>query len=223
MPIPSPRDVVDGKASASKGSGAGTASSPGFRSPEGFTVRLIPVVGPTAFAASKLTPDRNSVRWVAASPAAAASDPVQEGGSSAGAAEARLAATATKAAPSAGSGEAAGLLPTPRYNTGVLQDLLSSSHAAYLSSAFSSSSCSDSLAAARGGVGGGRLHPRLADAVLLLKTWARERGLTGRPDVFDGHALTMLIVHLAKQGKLVRMCDCVFGKWVATCVIARGN
>ncbi len=135
---------------------------PSYKSASGFRVRLIPVTSASLFMASKLTPDRNNVRWVAKKQKAAA------------------------AAAKAGGPAAEGLvLPTPLYNAGVLQDMSCVSHAAFLSAALAAT-------------------PRLADGILLLKTWARQRGLLGRSDVFDGHTLTMLMVHLAKQGKLVR-------------------
>ena len=99
------------------------------------------------------------------------------------------AAAATAPSTPASTADAADVLPTPLYNAGVLQDMLFAPHAAFLASSL-------------------RALPRLADGVLLLKTWARQRGLLGRADVFDGHALTMLMAHLAKLGKLVSPCLC---------------
>lgn len=99
----------------------------------------------------------------------------------AGANSAPAAAHGTATQPSAA---AAVPLPTPQYNAAVLSDSACTCHTAYLSSVFSAA-------------------PGLTDGVVLLKAWARQRGLLGRPNGLDGHLLTMLVAHLLEQSKLV--------------------
>ncbi len=77
---------------------------------EGLRVRILPVVSPGTFSASKLSPERNCIRWVpkpspVAKPGVAAADEVPPP-------------------------------PTPLYNAGVLQDALCLAHAEFLRAAF---------------------------------------------------------------------------------------
>ncbi|GAX78374.1 hypothetical protein CEUSTIGMA_g5816.t1 [Chlamydomonas eustigma] len=141
-----------------------------YLSPSGFTVKVIPVISPSTFVVSKLSPEHNSVRWVTqlSSSLGSSKQKPKKNGPTVGVEEEK---------------EESNVLPTPQYNTKVLQDMLYLPHAAYLSSALSS-------------------FPNLSDGILLLKTWARQRALLGKVDAFDGHTLTMLMVHLAKQGKM---------------------
>ncbi|KAG1665156.1 hypothetical protein FOA52_005537 [Chlamydomonas sp. UWO 241] len=92
-----------------------------------------------------------------------------------------------KAKAAAGRGEnnaADDCAPTSHYNSGVLEDMAAACHHVYLARAF-------------------KANPRARDVVLLIKAWARQRGLTGTPDTLTGHALTMLVAHVAACGKLV--------------------
>lgn len=46
--------------------------------------------------------------------------------------------------------------------------------------------------------------PRLADALALLRSWARQQGCAGRPDGVTGFHLSMLAAHLHQRTTLVR-------------------
>ncbi|GLC36668.1 hypothetical protein PLESTM_000487400 [Pleodorina starrii] len=91
---------------------------------EGFSLRLLPVAAPSAFALPRLAPDRNGVRShckaAAAgggkSPAAAAAGPMM-----------------------ADDQQQQQLLPTPHYNAGILEDMLLPVHAARLKAVLSAS------------------------------------------------------------------------------------
>lgn len=82
-----------------------------------------------------------------------------------------------------------GWLPTPCYNACILSDMLVAQQAQRLAAA--TAAC-----------------PRLVDGILLLKAWARQKGLSGGPDGFSGHLLTCLMAALAEKGKVVRATAC---------------
>lgn len=76
-----------------------------------------------------------------------------------------------------------GTSPTPYYNTSVLQDVLMTRH-------------TQSVKAATTAL------PRLADALLLLRCWARQCGFSQQPGSINGFHLTLLAVHLQQKGAL---------------------
>ena len=71
--------------------------------------------------------------------------------------------------------------PTPRYNAAVLEDAAMRRH----------------LAAAHAALAG---CAGAADAVVLLKAWARRRGLARQPDGVNGFLITMLLTALVQGG-----------------------
>jgi hypothetical protein len=160
-------------------------------------LRLLPCLSPTAFAASKLAPDRNNVRW-AVPPASAAAAKAAAGAAAAPAATAAAGPGSEAAARTAGEASTSGreqqqakaqqapalLLPTPYYNSAVLQDMLLLHHQALLQQAL-------------------RRAPRLADAVLLLKVWARQQQLHKPPAGFSGCLLTWLLLHVTHTNPVV--------------------
>ncbi|KAI8473415.1 MAG: Nrap protein [Monoraphidium minutum] len=144
-----------------------------------LTLRLLPVPPRGAFAAHKLAPDRNNVRWVTrgAAAGAAVAAAAAGGGKQVSAAaqqqpakpakqqqgEEAAAAGGGESAAAAAEGGAAGeaeWLATPGYNAGVLSDLLALETAVRLGGALQ---------------GAGVLR----DALLLLKVWARQAALAG--------------------------------------------
>jgi U3 small nucleolar RNA-associated protein 22 len=88
-------------ATALQQQGSAAAAAAGFGQ-EGLVLRLLPAVNLDAFKLSKLSPDRNNVRWVT-------------GASS----------SSSKKAPEQQQQQQDGdLLPTPHYNAGIIQDML---------------------------------------------------------------------------------------------------
>jgi U3 small nucleolar RNA-associated protein 22 len=88
-------------ATALQQQGSAAAAATGFGQ-EGLVLRLLPAVGLDAFELSKLSPDRNNVRWVT-------------GASS---------SSSKKAPEQQQQQQDVDLLPTPHYNAGILQDML---------------------------------------------------------------------------------------------------
>lgn len=85
-----------------------------------------------------------------------------------------------------GGGEAAAeLLPTPHYNTSVLQDMALLEHSATMEAAAAT-------------------LPAFADAAMLLRVWARQQGLTYGADGVGSFVLTALLAHLVQKGQAVR-------------------
>ncbi|GAB4820593.1 hypothetical protein N2152v2_007639 [Parachlorella kessleri] len=138
-------------------------------SPSGLIIRIIPTAPPALFPLPRLAPTRNNLRTATAPPPAAAA---------AGAAKPAGAATAAGAGsePQAETG-----LPTPHYNTSILQDmLLLSQHKACQAAA-------------------GRA-PHFAAAAALLRVWARTQALDSGADGVGGFLLTMLLADLVQKG-----------------------
>lgn len=48
-------------------------------------------------------------------------------------------------------------------------------------------------------------QPNLAEAIILLKVWARAQGFDEQPDSINGFLLSMLVAHLAATGSLVSL------------------
>ena len=111
--------------------------------------------------------------------------------------------------------EGSALLPTPRYNTGIIEVCIPpppSFEAAIATACWPLprliSWClwqdmmmlplSSQWRAAQD------LVPGIAPTIRLLKSWARHRGFVDQPDTFNGFLLTMLTVHLVEGGILVR-------------------
>ena len=90
-----------------------------------------------------------------------------------------------------GGGEAAAeLLPTPHYNTSVLQDMALLEH-------------SDAMEAAAAEL------PCFADAAMLLRVWARQQGLDQGADGLGSFVLTALLAHLVQKGQTVSRRGCL--------------
>lgn len=116
----------------------------------GLVLRLLPVVGLDTFELAKLAPDRNNIRWVTAAGSSSSSKGAQQ-----------------QQQPAAGQQQDGGqeqqLLPTPQYNAAILHDMLLLVNASKQAAA----------AAAAGG-------SRFVDALLLLKVWAEQHGLSSQ-------------------------------------------
>lgn len=69
-------------------------------------------------------------------------------------------------------------LATPHYNAGILEDVARGDHVRFLRSCCAT--C-----------------PRLGDAILLLKVWARQRGFLDRTDGASGFLLSVLAAHFS--------------------------
>lgn len=76
------------------------------------------------------------------------------------------------------------LLPTPHYNHSIVVDMLLLEHA-------------HAFATAKAQL------PHFAEAAVLLRVWARQQQLSTGGDGFTGFLLTMLLVHLVRQGHAV--------------------
>ncbi|GIL78350.1 hypothetical protein Vretimale_7699 [Volvox reticuliferus] len=125
---------------------------------EGYCLRLLPSIALSTFALPRLAPDRNGVRAHCKVLTGKAASVVDGGG--------------YQEVPEANQlpqqQQQQVLLPTPHYNTGILEEMLLPVHAARLQSVLSTS-------------------PRLVDGLLLLKVWARQHGLmTTRPRAAAG-------------------------------------
>ncbi|EGD83074.1 hypothetical protein PTSG_03712 [Salpingoeca rosetta] len=76
---------------------------------------------------------------------------------------------------------------TPRYTLRILQDVLMMEHAKFVANATKD------------------LGPNFKEAVLLLKTWLRQRGMNSRTfGVMNGFTATMLLIHLIQQRQVPR-------------------
>lgn len=110
-------------------------------------------------------------------------------------------------------------LPTPHYNTSILQVSSAAQYTALPTSCWSIEAhmaspahtpclhcpAQDALlprhtAAVQAAVAA---LPRLGDAIALLRSWARRHGFAASPDGVTGFHLAMLAVHLQQQGSLV--------------------
>lgn len=85
----------------------GGAAAAGFGA-EGLVIRLLPVVGLNAFEMTKLSPDRNNVRWAAGSSSSSS----------------RKESSIQQQQQQSEQQQQQDLLPTPHYNAGILQDML---------------------------------------------------------------------------------------------------
>ena len=78
--------------------------------------------------------------------------------------------------------------PTPLYTHSILEDMFIREHLQDLHKAFTA-------------------YPALTEAATLLKLWATNRKLAYSPGSPNGFALTMLLVHLLRNGKLSKHAD----------------
>lgn len=118
-------------------------------------IRLLPAAPSTLFPLARLAPTRNNLRSAAKPPKKGSKDAEPE------------------------------LLPTPYYNSGILQDM-------------GLLGVSQAVAAAADSA------PHLAEASVLLRIWADRQRLTEGNDGVDGFFLTALLAHLIEAGKASR-------------------
>jgi len=77
------------------------------------------------------------------------------------------------------------LLPTPVYNSGILEDMMFFQHADVLQAAAS-------------------IAPAFAEAATLLRVWTTRQRVADGADGVQGFFLTMLLAHLLHTGRAVR-------------------
>ncbi|KAL4426966.1 hypothetical protein ABPG77_009527 [Micractinium sp. CCAP 211/92] len=181
---------------------------PAGTSQAGFRVRLLPAAPPELCPLHRLGPGRNNLRSAVAAPPKPAPQPAPQQPEAAAAAAtggrhgrkrgkldkqqaaaqqkqkqaAAAAVAAAAAAAAAAEKQEPQLLPTPHYNTSVLQDLLMLPLA---------EACR--AAAAR--------CPHFSDAAALLRVWARQQQLSTGADALSGCLLTLLLAHLVEAGQ----------------------
>jgi len=135
---------------------------------EGYVIRLVPCIAPDTFPLSKLAPGRNNLRTMTSS--SSSSSPSGLG----------LITTNDQML----------LLPTPRYNSTIIQDMLLQYHTTVLKET-SSKTC-----------------PGFSNAVIMLDIWSRYHLQSNTDstnsecsDAITGEFLTMLLVHLLHNGQ----------------------
>lgn len=146
----------------------------------GFKIRLLPCIAPDTFPAAKLEPSMNNVR--SALLAGSGSGPAAPSPFAAGKNSAAAAPVAAANQPST-TGPAV-LAATPHYNATILGDML----------------C---LAVSRQVEAAVRSAPRLAEALVLFKVWARQHGVGGaQPDGISSSAQAALLCDLLASGQI---------------------
>ena len=120
----------------------------------GTTIRLLPAAPVGLFPLQKLAPSRNNLRSVMKSNATSGNDSEAE------------------------------LLPTPHYNSGILQDMLMLEHTKAIKAIAKKVSA-------------------LGEASILLRVWAERQRLVEGADGVDGFLLTALLAQLLESGKAV--------------------